>query len=64
MEQLKKADATLEKARQEGKAAVEEVQTLLSEEKKSWDTERSTLSTRLEEVSILITTSSQRCLLQ
>ncbi|CAM9243565.1 unnamed protein product, partial [Hapterophycus canaliculatus] len=49
VEQLKKADATLEQARLEGKAAVEEVQTLLSEEKKSWDTERSTLSTRLEE---------------
>ncbi|CBN75870.1 expressed unknown protein [Ectocarpus siliculosus] len=48
-EQLKKADAALQAARQEGQAAVAEVQTLLEKEKQAWGTEKSSLTTRLEE---------------
>ncbi|CAM9875179.1 unnamed protein product, partial [Ectocarpus sp. 8 AP-2014] len=48
-EQLKKADAALQAARQEGQAAVVEVQTLLEKEKQAWGTEKSSLTTRLEE---------------
>ena len=50
IEQIKTADAAVEKARQEGKAAVEEVQALLSKEAQAWATERGTLNSRLEEV--------------
>ena len=52
IEQIKTADAAVEKARMEGKAMVEEVQTLLNKEKQAWATERSSLSSRLEEVSV------------
>ena len=54
IEQIKTADAAVEKARMEGKAMVEEVQTLLNKEKQAWATERSSLSSRLEEVSVSV----------
>lgn len=54
IEQIKTADAAVEKARMEGKAMVEEVQTLLNKEKQAWATERSSLSSRLEEVRVIL----------
>ncbi len=54
IEQIKTADAAVEKARQEGKAAVEEVQSLLSKESQAWSKERKALNSRLEEVGAVL----------
>lgn len=50
MEQLKDADQALQKVRQEGQAATEELQATLGKERAAWTQERSSLTTRLEEV--------------
>ena len=50
MEKLQAAEYALLKARQEGQEAVESVQATLRKERASWDTERTTLSRRVEQV--------------
>lgn len=50
MEKLQSADRALLEVRQEGQAAVDQLQVVLNEERATWDTERSTLATRLEQV--------------
>ncbi|CAM9177280.1 unnamed protein product [Ascophyllum nodosum] len=49
VEKLQAAEYALLKARQEGQEAVKSVQATLREERASWDTERTTLSRRVEQ---------------